>query len=271
MTRNALAAALVSLWCVSTLTALQPAPLPRFDAASVRENRSGGTNVQFDILPGGRFGTTNAPLSQIVRVALAGVNPIRLVGLPSWAETTRYDISAKAEGEPSREQILLMARALLIDRFGLVVHQESQDTDVYFLVAAHADRAPGPRLRRSAVNCAALVAAAQKGQPLPASNRILCGRTLRSGTMMAGGLPMETIAGSFTAYAGRPVLDRTGLDGEWDFDLDFAEALPADASSRADAPTIFTAVQEQLGLKLEAGRAAMEVTVIDRLERPAAD
>ena len=271
MARRALFAGLTCVWCVSALIAMQSTPLPRFDAASVRENRSGGTNVQFDILPGGRFGTTNAPLSQIVRVALAGINPIRLVGLPSWAETTRYDIIARAEGEPSREQILLMARALLIDRFGLVVHQESQDTDVYFLVAAHADRAPGPRLRRSAVNCAALVAAAQKGQPLPASNRILCGRTLRSGTMMAGGLPMETIAGSFTAYAGRPVLDRTGLNGEWDFDLDFAEALPADAPSRADTPTIFTAVQEQLGLKLEAGRAAMEVTVIDRLERPAAD
>ncbi len=248
------------------------APTLRFDAAAVHENRSGDTAVQFDIQPGGRFSTTNAPLSDIVKIGLAlGVGSVPLEGLPAWAAATRYDITAKADGEPTRDEILRMLRTLLVERFGLVFHAEARDTAVYLLVPSRPDRTPGPRLRRAVVNCAELMAATQKGAPLPPSNRILCGRTLRDGTMMGGGLSMQAIADSLERYAERRVLDRTGLEGDWDFDLTFAELLPADAPARADTPTLVTALPEQLGLKLEPSRAPIQVTVIDRLERPATD
>jgi uncharacterized protein (TIGR03435 family) len=270
--RHALAAVAALFTLIPAVAAQQPGVLSRFDAAAIKENRSGTTNVEFQILPGGRFGAVNAPLRDIVRIAIAlGVGTVQLDGLPDWAASTRYDITAKAEGEPTREQILRMLRALVVERFGLQYHTEQRDIPVYFLVPAHADRTPGPRLRRSVVNCHELTAAAQEGTPLPASDRILCGRTMRDGTMLGGGLPMQTIADSIDGYTGRRVFDRTGLTGDWDFDLTFAEAAPAGTPPRPDAPTIFTALPDQLGLRLESGRAPVEITVIDRLERPTPD
>jgi uncharacterized protein (TIGR03435 family) len=243
----------------------------RFAAAAVHENRSGGSDVHFGIEPGGRFTATDAPLSEMVKIAIVGISPAPFEGVPAWARTARYDITAKAEGEPTREQILAMVQALLVDRFGLAFHRESREMPAYFLVPARPDGTPGPRLRRASVNCAELIAASQKGATLPKGNRILCGRTITNGTLQGGGLPMETIAGSLTGYVGRPVRDRTGLAGEWDFDLDFAELLPADSPTRMETPTIFTALPEQLGLKLEAGRAPVEVIAVDRLVRPETD
>jgi len=252
-------------------------PTPSFEAASVKVNRSGSREVNFGMPGGGRFTATNAPLREIIRVAYSPLPDFLIVGAPDWIRTERFDIVAKAEGNPERAQLFLMLRALLADRVKLTVHRETREIPIYALVRAKTEGPLGPRLRPAAVDCVALMAAAQKGTPLPPSNRILCGTRARAGTIAIGGMTMDQIALGLWPQLGRVVVDRTGLQGSFDLDLDFAPESSVTASTGApdappgDAPSIFTAVQEQLGLKLESTRGPVEVLVIDRVERPTDD
>ncbi len=251
-----------------------PQSTPSFEAASIKVNRSGIREVNFGMPPGGRFTATNAPLREIVRLAY-GVSDLLIVDAPDWIRAERFDIVAKADGNPERDQIFLMVRSLLADRFKLVIHRESRELPQYALLRAKPDGAVGPRLRPAAADCPALLAAAQKGTPIPRSNRVLCGSQSRPGTIAIGGMTMDQIATGLWLQLGRVVSNRTGLEGRFDLDLDFAPepvggAVSADAPA-SDAPSIFTAVQEQLGLKLESTKGPVEVLVIDRVERPTED
>ena len=228
--------------------------------------------------PGGQFTATNAPLREIIRAAYSPLPDFLIVGAPDWIRTERFDIVAKAEGNPERAQLFLMLRTLLTDRVKLAVHRETREIPIYALVRVKPGGPLGPRLRSAAVDCVALMAAAQKGTPLPPSNRILCGTRARAGTIAIGGMTMDQISSGLWPQLGRVVVDRTGLQGSFDLDLDFAPESPAaastgapDAPPQSDAPSIFTAVQEQLGLKLESTRGPVEVLVIDRVERPTED
>jgi uncharacterized protein (TIGR03435 family) len=188
-----------------------------------------------------------------------------------------------------------MLRTLLKDRFKLVVHMETRDTPIYALVKARDGDRFGPSLKRSTTDCgpiraqraAALseVARARGGRvpvpPPPAPNEpVVCGMRVggRGGpwlTYRAGNITMASLATALRPYVGREVVDRTGLNGEFDFDLQVSPP-PTTGSIDAgipvapldDAASVFTALQEQLGLKLEATRGQVEIMVIDRAEKP---
>jgi len=260
------AAIAVVLLALAAHAAAQPAT-PAFDVASVKANHSGLPTVNFGMPGGGRFTATNAPLREIIRVAFDNVPDFLIVDAPEWIRVERFDISARAEGGPDRDQLFTMIRTLLADRFKLATHRETRELPQYTLMRAKPDGALGPRLRPAAADCAAIMAAAQKGTPPPRSDRILCGSRNRPGLIAVGGMTMDQIARGLWPQLGRVVIDRTGLQGSYDVDLEFAP----DLSTPSDLPSIFTAVQEQLGLKLESTRGPADVLVIDHVERPRED
>jgi len=187
------------------------------------------------------------------------IKPWQVAAGPAWAgiqrdrttldsATKRFDITAKAEGDAARspEEFRQMLRTLLADRFQLALHREARDTPVYALVT---DK-NGPKFRESP----------------PAAKGIL--RMNGAGRITASGGTMTQLAGWFSNANGvdRPVLDETGLTGRYDFALEWSNPLVGPTDSTA--PSIFTALPEQLGLRLEPRRAPVEVFVIDRAEMP---
>jgi uncharacterized protein (TIGR03435 family) len=178
-------------------------------------------------------------------------------------------------GEPGERQLAL--RSLQAERFKLLVHRETREFPMYALVMARADRKPGPMLKPSSIDCSpeatqARVAAVQAGTPLSG----VCGRRVTSGLIQFGGRPLSEFAQalSISPDIGRSVVDRTGLTGTWDFELTFTpdrlpQRLPGQETPAFDpnGPSLLTALQEQLGLKLESIRGPMEVLVVDHVER----
>lgn len=244
-----------------------------FDVASIKVNRSGAREISLGLPGGGRFTATNAPLMELIRVAY-DMPDFLIADAPDWIRTERYDIAAKVEGAPDTTQLFLMVRTLLADRFNLRVHTEKREQSAYALVRLKSDGSLGPRLRPATTDCVALRNAVQKGAAVPRSNRLLCGVQVRPDALVIGGRTMEQIANSLSQQLRRAVVDRTGLDGSFDADLGFAAIPPpgvTDAPPPSDAPSIFTAVQEQLGLKLDPMRAPVDVLVIDGVGHPTED
>ena len=261
-----------------------PAAPAVFEAAIVKPNASGQTGTEVGRRPGGRLVAVNATPVRLLRYAYA-VQDYQVVGLPAWASSERFDITATMSGEPPRvpgpdDPLLVAMRALLAERFKLVTHRDTRELDSYALVRAGRDGKSGPALRPSAQDCPeALTKARLGGAPaVDANGAPLCGiRDATAGRLRAGGTSMLLFVNFLAARLGRAVLDRTGLDGYWDLELAYSDSqpgvLPAAGVQSADpnAPSLFTALQEQLGLKLEATRAPFEVVVVDRIERPIPD
>lgn len=181
-------------------------------------------------------------------------------------------------------------RSLLAERFKLSVHRESREVPIYHLILARSDGRLGPELRPSSVDCRALVEARKaeglKPEPPKPGERPQCGARVGFGEIAAGGQPLFELITILSATVQRNVVDRTGLSGIFDIYLKWTPdqlpprppGLPADQPLRINGaeidpngPSIFTAVQEQLGLKLDAQRGPVEVLVIDRIERPTPD
>jgi uncharacterized protein (TIGR03435 family) len=201
----------------------------------------------------------------------------QLIGAPGWLESDRYDINAKAEGEPPEAEMLAMLRGMLADRFSLTVHDEPREQDVYALVPSRTDGRLPQGLRPATFDCAALVERRQgSGASLPprANGAPACGLSSDGRRVASGGLTMAQLIRNISPLVGRAVIDRTGLTGYYEFTLEYA-ARPGNAAGVPDVadnrPSIFTAIQEQLGLKLESQRAPVNVLVIDRIERPSED
>lgn len=261
----------------------QQASSPAFEVASVRPNVDGPGKMQTTTRPGGVFVAVNTPLRLLIADAYIGNQPgaiDRIVGGPAWVQSARYDITAKAAREfrptppgPPAE-MLLMLRSLLEDRFKLKVHREPRELPAYELVVVR----PGAAgLRKSDVDCDALFAAGQVTRP-EAGIRPRCG--ISNGPvgvtgdtgLIAGAFSMSQFA-QFLQRQGRPVIDKTGLTGRYDFDLAFAPlgSAPPDAPSDPARPTFLIALEEQLGLKLQATNGPLDVIVIDSIEQPVAD
>ena len=261
----------------------------RFDAASVKPNRSGALNIGFDVPGNRRFTVSNAPLRDIVRFA-HDVDDTRLVGGPDWIGSERFDIVATAErdipawtpdGPPA--VLLSMVRSLLAERFHLETHRDTRELPVYALVLARSDRKLGPRAGVSTVDCAAASARADV-RPAPAAPAEVpaCGMRIGPGQMLLGGVPMSRFATVLAGFAGRLVIDRTGLAGNYNLQLSWTpqgprlggpppEGAPPLPPVDPNGASLFASIQEQLGLKLEPTRAPLEVVVIDRVERPSPD
>jgi bla regulator protein blaR1 len=258
---------------------------PTFEVASVKPNKSGDQRVMMQLPPTGRLTATNIPLRLLLRQAY-DVQDFQIVGGPNWLNSDRFDIVAKTpEGMTSPEQIRPMLRALLADRFKLVAHNETREMPIYSLVTARSDGKLGPKLSVARVDCQSRQAARRGGPPpaLPQPGQpIECGAMMGPGNLNVGGMPMSELARSLSPLVGRIVIDKTDLKGTYDFQLTFAPEGrgfgpgpgPGGAEPPAvdpNTPSLFTALQEQLGLKLESERGSVEVVVIDRVEQPTED
>lgn len=224
-----------------------------FDAASIRENTSLDAGGTMRLLPGGGIRVQNLPARSLVTIAYQ-LQPFQLVDAPNWARDTRYDVEARPAGGATREQTFAMLQALLVERFKLAFHRESRQVDGFALARVRPNGL-GPNLRPSSVDCEKAFAATPRCRQ----------GGITSDTMTAVGSPMWSLLQLVVSKVSAPVSDETQLTGPFDFELRWSnEVAPA-----GDQQSIYTALHEQLGLKLERRRVTTEVFVVDRMERPA--
>jgi bla regulator protein blaR1 len=264
---------------------------PSFEVASVKPNKSGDRRVMIQGQPGGRLVATNLSLRQLIRNAYQ-LQEFQLIGAPDWIDQDRFDIVAKAAAEPPPSSpfgplgpMQLMLQSLLIDRFKLVAHEETQELPIYALVPARSDAKLGPGLRPSSVDCEALMAAARAGGSAPSfpppGERPPCGTQMGPGLLTAGSTPMSQLANVLSPFAHRVIVDRTGLKGRFDIDLKWTPdqmpqgppppGAPQFPPVDPNGPSLFTAIQEQLGVKLDSQRGPVPVLVIEHVEQPTPD
>lgn len=259
--------------------AAQPAR-PAFEVASVRQNSSGNSASRTGPVPG-RFTIVNVPLRFIILDAY-GLRDQQLIDAPAWTNTTAYDISATYPGgtTPTEAESRRMVQQLLEDRFRLSLRTETRELPVYRLVLARKDGQPGPRLVRSDVDCAAWLAEKRPqigmggSSPVPGGRRPACMITgSRQGFITGGTRTLAELAAPLQAFAGRPVIDDTGLTGTFDIDLIWTpDERFAPAGTQPDVGvSLFAALEEQLGLKLEPARRPFEVRVVQQVEYPRPD
>jgi uncharacterized protein (TIGR03435 family) len=286
-----LLAALVAGMVVAGLGAARVAgQQPAFDAASIKLNKLGA--ARSGRLAPGRIEQTSVTLRDLIAMAYG---PQEISGAPNWIDTDRFDVMATGGftlagflpgGDGSPPVVYMMLRSLLTERFKLAIHVATEERPIYALVTARPDKKPGERLHASDVDCNAYLAALARGGPPsapppgarpgpPCSRR---GNT--PGRMTGNSISMAQLADALSSAAGRPVFDRTGLAGNFDVDLEWTPALGTQGSVGADAvsgpsagdsPPLFTALEDQLGLKLESTRGPVEILVVDHVEHPTAD
>ena len=296
MTRFASAVVLVVVvdWAAAWLHARQVSP--SFEVASVSKGEPPADPIL--VAPGVRRGNSwvanDATLRMLIRAAYAPQYQTHgtIIGGPAWLDTDRFDITARVDPSAGPEAVRLMAQGLLAERFKLVVRRESRELPVYALVHARTDRRLGPGLRPIDIDCTSLLAARQRGEaPRAAMSQPgkppadcttvtrFTGSTVR---IESGGMTLADLIPRLSQASGRPVIDRTGLAGYLALTIEFATdvavgqigetAPPPPVTSRpVDAASVFAAVEDQLGLKLESGRAAVDVLAIERAEQPTPD
>ena len=251
--RALVAALLVFLIVGASVRAQTDRPLStplRFDAASIKLHQSDEVNGSVRLLPD-RGEVVNLPAKSMIAFAY-GVRTDQVVGGPGWVERDRFDIKAAAGRTTTQAELKVMFQSLLADRFQLVTHHETRQLPVWALVVVRPDGKLGPSLRRCDDECTP-------------GGSITYGATNEWKERAA---TIADIVPTLAAIARGTVIDRSGLTGRYEFNLHwtFDNAL-----TDQNAVTLFTALKEQLGLALEAGRGPVDVLVIDRLERPMPD
>jgi uncharacterized protein (TIGR03435 family) len=249
-----------------------PAAAPTtFDVASVRKNTSGGAAGQFQILPGGQFRAANATVRQLVQAAYDFTyERFQIVGGPSWIDDERYDVQAAPVAQDrdrtaTPQEIAVRIQALMADRFKLALRRETREMQRYDLRLAR----PGA-LRTNGGTCAP-----RGPEPkAPDDVRPYCGLLSKPGIddlehLVGTGVRIPVLARRLQQLVEAIVVDQTDLGAAYDFTLDYVRPRNfAERNDGADGVSIFTALQEQLGLRLVPQRGPVEVMVIDRVERP---
>lgn len=225
------------------LTTLALAQTPEFEVASIKPTATKDGSLSVRFLPGGRYSIRNLTLKQLLESAYS-MQDYQVAGGPPWITESGFDIEAKGAGDPTREQMLQMVQTLLTDRFHLAMHRETRQLPVYALVVAK----NGPKLQPAAANA---------GYP-----------KLKRGEFVIPKMSMAELANLLVLDVKRPVKDETGLQGNFAFTLEWNPDLRDTVDQPGARPSIFTALQEQLGLKLESTKGPVEVLVIDRAEKP---
>jgi uncharacterized protein (TIGR03435 family) len=244
---------------------------PEFEAVSIKPNKSGDVHAIFHPSPGGRLNATNVTAKTLIEWAY-GIRDFQLSGEPGWADSERFDIAAKADGNPRydfiKPELETMFRSVLADRFKLAIHRTTKEMPIYSLVLAK--------------NGAKIQAVDEGDCPEVPTPENPC-RSLHSnkfGQLTAKKAPLPALALVLVGFARRMVVDNTGLKGSYSYTLDWTKYLqppelppgvvpPPNAFDPASVePAIATALEEQLGLKLESGKGPVEMIVVDHLERP---
>jgi len=232
---------------------------PKYEEASIKANTDGGFRFAFQIDPGGTLAATGITLKRLMMTAY-NVHGFRIVGGPDWVDSRRWNVQAKHDGAASPDQIHKMLRSLLENRFQLHTHSETREMPIYEL-SIGGNGSKVPRTENGAKHDV----------------------RARAGSIQITNEMSATFASQLSYALGTPVLDKTGLRGEFDFTLRWTPkpgedggptgsglppGTPEEPAPTPDGPSIFTAIQEQLGLRLQSARASVEVIVIDRVESP---
>jgi uncharacterized protein (TIGR03435 family) len=293
---TAIVAAALFIAAVAPLRAVPQAQAPSagaqqpplaFETASVKPNKSDAEDRYIRIDPsGGGLTAVNMQLRALITFAY-DIRSFQLEGGPDWLASDRFDILAKPERAvpaagaffSGQEPLRMMLRTLLADRFKLVMHRETKELPIFELVLARQDGKLGPQLRPAAVDCQAQAAAAKGGTP-PASSgppgRGSCFMNMNPVSITGGGVTLEMLADLLSGPATqRLVIDRTGLTGNWDLEVKYTPdqsqvppGVELPPSIDRNGPSLFTALEEQLGLKLRPARGPVEVLVIDSVQQP---
>jgi uncharacterized protein (TIGR03435 family) len=257
----------------------QPPVEPRFRMASIAVNtsdeKSGGC---CRIQPDGQVIAKNVTLRQLIQSAFQrhAFDDRVIAGAPPWADTTRFDITAKATSVPSFDanglapQLQAMLQDLLAERFKLKIRTTTDELPIYALVIANGKADLGPRLHRVDVDCGAVMAAMIRGE-MPA--KPTCAIASYPGRLVVAALPMPAIASLLSKSVDRMVVDRTGLTGRFDLELEAVEIRPPGPFGPSYRPSdtkqsIFSSLPEQLGLELKPVAGKVETLVIEHVEKP---
>jgi uncharacterized protein (TIGR03435 family) len=295
--------------------ALQPqtpqlqTPSPKFEVASIKASdpNAAGPLGQIPLIRpqgGGRLSAANVSLRLLIRMSY-GLQEFQIVGGPAWQTSQKFDIVAKGEDGATTEQLMPMVKTLLADRFKLKTHTETREMPISTLLVARDDGRLGPNLKPSTADCASAQAQAEQrkraeailkggaaaiadARPKPGEPPA-CGIAPFGGANGAGlratGQTLVPVVQILTQAIGRPVYDKTGLPGRYDYELTFDPEVMLRIASQAgvnlppgaanlppsDNPSLLTAIREQLGLRLENDRGPVEVLVIDSAEMPMPD
>ena len=241
-------------------------PDTRFEVVVIKPIENANSSMTIMMTPGGL--ESSVPVGVLLRQALQKPD-YQMTGAPAWINTQRYSIRAKPPVGTPPAAMTVMIRNLLNERFQLATHLETREGPIFHLVMARSDGRLGPDLK-----------------PSPDCQSPPCGTGRTApGLLVGSGRRMAQLVAALSDLAGRPVLDKTGLTGLYDFTLKFTYegrmpglmgplGLPAGTPAPAadpDAPALSTALQEQLGLKLESARGPVEVVVIEKFEKPTLD
>lgn len=284
MTLGPETAAGVAVLVLTAAALFGQADRPKFEVASIKPGEQ-RPSIYIRPQPGGRL-TTSSPVRLLIVNAFS-LQPFQVIGGPSWIGSDRFDIEAKGEGNATRDQLMVMLQSLLEDRFRFKYHRETREMPVFHLVTAKG----GPKLPAPKEGGCVTPTHLDGPPPPPRPGQPgACGGVMimlePSGARMKGGkAPMSELVRILAIILGRPVIDQTGVTTLFDVQVDFAPdpataglpAIPAAApiepggpvvTADPSKPSIFAALQEQLGLKLESGKGPVEVLVIDGIERP---
>jgi uncharacterized protein (TIGR03435 family) len=296
-------------------------PNAQFEAASIKPFDASGSGPVRMMMAPGRMEASGVPARLLLRQALR-VQDYQILNVPDWANTERYSIVAKAPDGASPAGMPTMMTNLLKDRFKMVTHSETRELPIFNLVLARPDGRLGPSLKPTSPECQAELKARLGGPgpgraggaagpggpggpgapggpggaagfgraggppPPPDFNQPSpCGSMRMGGGLAnASGQQIAQLVTMLAQFSGRPVVDKTGLTGQYDFDLKWSPDPGQGAGPLGppppgapapqvdpDAPNLYTAVQEQLGLKLENAKGPVDVVVVDRFERPSLD
>ena len=265
-------------------TAADPPPL-EFEVASIKlhpPDNSGRFQSSMRTLPNKQMVLTNVSLRTLVGRGYPSRGSQQILGFPTWAEGKYYDVTVKANRQVSRDEQQEMWRVLLADRLKLAAHYESREEATYDLVFARTDRRLGPKMKASTCppptppTPGTPPPAAAPGPPVRRTGAEVmasCNGVLTTGSAIFA--PRTNVSGLviwLRGPAGRQVIDKTGLDGVFDVEFSYSTPKPAGADAAPvdpnEPPEFFTALQDQLGFKLEPSKTQVEVLVVDHLEPP---
>lgn len=247
--------------------AAAPAAIPTFDVISVKPNHSDFHGITLNYTPDGVH-ATNIPILFVIKEAFA-LNDDQLFGIPDWVHSEKFDIDAKVLGSDvpamrtlTHDQRRAMLLEILSDRFKLAYHRETRILPEYSLVI---DKG-GSKLQEF-----------QSGNDASGAPKHAGQMKMQNGVITASGIPLEPLTRFLSDRVGRPVIDKTGLTGNYDFTLQWSDdhhdgpppgADAAPPASAESGPSIFTAVEEQLGLKLQSEKGPVQVVLVDHIEQP---
>jgi uncharacterized protein (TIGR03435 family) len=264
------------VWIVIFAAIALAAQAPSFEVASIKTGVP--ADVPTGIRPvtaGGQFHAvlTLRDLIQVAYGSPLALLPSQIVGGPAWTASERFEITAKAAAlataSPSggRDRLLAMMQTLLRERFQLTLRRESRQLPIFNLVIDRPDGKPGPRLRPEDGKCVSMSGAT----PASSDPSQWCGfQRMTPAAISARGMTLDEFASGISTRPDiqRVIRNRTGLKGKFDLDLEYTPSLPAQTESGVD---LFTAIREQLGLRLNSGAGPVDIMVIDHVERPTAD